>query len=420
MSRPFLFALAVMIAPVAFGADRDYRIHYGAEFRPDTGVAAVTIRVDQARGELRRLTLTLPSDRYRDFAGSGVAVGTDGTVVWDVPRRGGELHYLHAVDHRRGGDGFDARLTANWGILKADRLFPPMRARTVQGAESEASLGFTGPPGWLFQTRYGRVRDRLAFDDPARRFDRPTGWMIVGHIAARREEIAERYVLVTSPAGENFRHNDVMAFLTWNLPVLVELLPSFPDRLLIVGGGAEMWRGGLSGAGSLYVHRDRPLISQNGTSPLLHELVHVGSRLSGKAGGDWIVEGLAEYYGIETLRRSGTVSVARHAFAFASLDRWADEREGCLAREASTGANTARAALVLRALDHELRDRSRERVNLDVVLRRLVGQGAAVDEDALRHIVEDLLGAPSTVLATAPRCSDATSPAQPPRSSSSS
>ena len=69
-----------------------------------------------------------------------------------------------------------------------------------------------------------------------------------------------------------------------------------------------MWRGALSAPQSLYVHAERPLLSGNATSTLLHEIVHIGLGLADERGADWIVEGLAEYYSLEVLRRSGTIS----------------------------------------------------------------------------------------------------------------
>ena len=57
----------------------------------------------------------------------------------------------------------------------------------------------------------------------------------------------------------------LLAFLRWNLPALVDIFPDFPERVLVVSAGDPMWRGGLSGPGSLYIHAERPLISGNGT-----------------------------------------------------------------------------------------------------------------------------------------------------------
>jgi hypothetical protein len=77
--------------------------------------------------------------------------------------------------------------------------------------------------------------------------------------------------------------------------VLRKVAP-LPERLIVVGAGDPMWRGGLSAPNSVYLHADLPLISADGTSPLLHEVVHVMLRARSGAGGDWIVEGLAELY----------------------------------------------------------------------------------------------------------------------------
>jgi hypothetical protein len=186
------------------------------------------------------------------------------------------------------------------------------------------------------------------------------------------------------------------------LPEVVKLLPKFPARLLVVGAGDEMWRGGLSGAASLYLHIDRPLISQNGTSPVLHELIHVGSRLGGE---DWVVEGLAEYYGLEILRRSRTVNETRLEGSIDRLEGWVQRDHGCIARPQSTGANTARAVLVLRDLDREIRTTIGRRASLDDVIRQLADGDRNVTEASFERIVTEVLGGPSKTLANLPRCS---------------
>lgn len=400
-----LFLGLCALAGIAGAADDagvpTYRTLFAAEFRPRDGVAAVRIRIEQDESLLRQIAFAAPPERYREIAADGEIAIEDGRVTWRVPKRGGELRYLHVVDNNRGDGGYDARMTDDWALLKADKLFPPMSTRAVRGARAEATLALTGPQGWLFQTRYGRVRGTMAFADPDRDFDRPTGWMIVGHIASRREDIAGRYVLVASPAGQGFHHNDVLAFLQWTLPEIVKLLPNFDERLLIVGAGGDMWRGGLSGAASLYLHADRPFISQNGTSPLLHELIHVGTALSGS---DWIVEGLAEYYGLEILRRSGTISASRYDKAFEHLKAWSEDERGCLSQTYSSGPNTARAVLLLHELDHEIRAATAERSSLDDVTRGLVAARHQVTEASLRALVHRLIQRDARTLAELPVC----------------
>src|SRR3546814_3722824 len=92
---------------------------------------------------------------------------------------------------------------------------------------------------------------------------------------------------------------------------MYEAFGDLPRKVLIVSAGDPMWHGGLSGPRSLFVHADRPLISENGSSTLMHEMVHVVTGLRAVSGDDWIVEGIAEYYSMVLINRSGMLSDAR-------------------------------------------------------------------------------------------------------------
>jgi hypothetical protein len=394
-----------MIPGLAAAADdRVYQVHYQVDLAPETASANVAIEIKQPRGYLRQLTFTAPQDRYRGFAADGELQVDGATVTWRVPRKGGTLRFSHLIDHRRAGGGYDARITPTWALFKADKLIPRVSSRALAGARARASLSFTGPADWLFQSRYGRHRGAIAIDDPGRGFDRPTGWIVAGHIASRREDIADRYVMVAGPAGQGLRHNDMLAFLTWTLPTLVDVLPTFPNRLLIVSATDGTWRGGLSGEASLYVHGGRPFISQNGTSTILHELVHVGSRLSGRDGGDWIVEGLAEYYSLELLFRSGTISKRRYDLALADLRKWSVSAPDCILTDQSKGPNTARAVLVLHEIDAEVRRDTGERASLDDIMRELAVRRDPVTPTLFGKLLERVMGESSAVLARVTRC----------------
>ena len=222
--------------------------------------------------------------------------------------------------------------------------------------------------------------------------------MVAGKLAVRRDLVGQRRVAVASPEGSGFRANDVLAFTRWTLPSLVEVFPQFPARLLIVSGAPDMWRGGLSGAGSIYMHADRPLISQNGTSSLLHEMVHVASGLHGAGGADWIVEGLAEYYSLELLRRSNTISEQRFDAAFTTLAQWSAATK-CVKTDQSAGVQTARAALVMRALDQEIRGATHATKSLDDLIRSAIGSARTRDERGVSCDAEGLIGAAPTALA---------------------
>ncbi|MEZ5504358.1 MAG: hypothetical protein R3E50_17485, partial [Halioglobus sp.] len=275
-------------------------------------------------------------------------------------------------------------------------------ARAVKGATSSATLKLSAPKGWAIETPYGRgVGQVLDVSNPQRRFDRPLGWMIAGKLGVRRDTVGERIVSVASPLGSELRSNDVLAFVRWTLPSLLDIFPAFPERLLIVSGPPEMWRGGLSGVGSLYLHGDRPLISGNRTSPMLHELFHVASRLHGRDGADWIVEGLAEYYSLKLLQRAGGISERRYNEAFATLAQWSGDTP-CVATDYSQGKQTARAVLVMRSLDSEIQAGTHEKSSLDTVVRMLVHANKPVTNADFRAAATQLLQEVPRALADCP------------------
>jgi hypothetical protein len=185
------------------------------------------------------------------------------------------------------------------------------------------------------------------------------------------------------------RRMDMLALLHWTLPELKEILPDALPRLTIVSAGAPMWRGGLSAPASFFLHADRPLISENATSSLLHEVMHTALGLRSSDGNDWIVEGLAEYYSIELLRRGNAISASRATKAFAQLAEWG-EQSRTLCGAQSTAATTALAVTIMRKLDRELLKKSDGDVNLDSLLPSLAN--TVMSLDSLITAAEDLIG----------------------------
>jgi hypothetical protein len=228
-------------------------------------------------------------------------------------------------------------------------------------------------------------------DNPLRRFDRPTGWILVGRLGILRERVAGSSVAIAAPVGQRVRRQDTLALLRWTLPTLRKLLGALPGRLLVVGAGDPMWRGGLSGPGSVFVHADRPLVDGDLTSPVLHELIHATLGISSGAGGDWVVEGLADFYSLELLARSRTLSKARHRKALALL---AARGAGVVALDVdpAVGPVAARAATALHALDAELRRGSGGALSLDDVVRRLASERGRVTTERFRSTVDAVAG----------------------------
>ncbi len=370
----------------------EYGLHFTANFSENDAYARARIDVDQNRANLRALDFNVPRDRYELIEADGTTESRDGRLLWSPPRRGGGIAFKVKVDSAK-GDAYDARHTGDWILMRLDDLFPPATIRVKKGADPIATVSMDGPKGWSFESPYGDLTRKVKPVEGTRNFLRPTGWLVGGRIGTRRDTIAGRKVTVAAPQNSGFRRLDTLAFLNWTLPELARAFPTLPKQLLLVGAPQEMWRGGLSAPSSLYLHVTRPLISENGTSPVLHELAHAGGLHSAARGSDWIVEGLAEYYGLVVLRRTGGLSALRFERAIGDQREWAASADGRLS-DPSTGADTARAVVVFHELAAELREKGH---NIDQVLAGLLAE-PPISATVLRTVTTDLLGAPSAVL----------------------
>jgi predicted metalloprotease with PDZ domain len=139
------------------------------------------------------------------------------------------------------------------------------------------------------------------------------------------------------------------------------------------------------------VHSHRPLVSENRTSTLLHELVHVAMGIRGDEESDWIVEGLAEFYSIETLRRSGGISKTRYDEAMRKVTQWGAKAPTLFAKD-SSGAVTARAVVALHRADEEIRQATGGKSSLDDVARELAQRQGEVSLALLQSIAEKVAG----------------------------
>lgn len=392
------FVLALLALPAVAARQPSYDVEYVVAFLPEEGVAAVTIAVKPGSGRLHALDLAMPAGRYSVIEGDGRVERDGDRVRWTLPEDGGELRYRYRVDHRRRGDGYDARMTDRWAIVRGDDLVPPASARTSRGADSDARLRFELPPGWTNVDtgwKLGRDGKRFVVVNPERRFDRPVGWIIAGEVGTRREFIDGLEVSVAAPKGEPLHRNEVLAMVHVAYPELRAAFGKLPPKLLIVGAGDPMWRGGLSGPRSLWMHADRPLISENGTSTLMHELTHVITRIQGTHE-PWIAEGVAEYYSLALLQRSGLISDSRHEKAMQWMRRHGRGVK-TLRGVRATGPVRARAVTLFAALDAEVRERTGGERSLDDVVQALMALRRPTLEE-LRGIVATMTGAPSDVL----------------------
>lgn len=380
-----------------------YELTYQITFDPKQQGAQVVINVD--KGELlRHLRFSNARDIYSNIRANGKLTLKDKQVVWDLPSGGAHISFFVTLTNERDSGKYDALVTKDWAIFRGDDLIPPVYIDTgeVMGSYANATMEVILPEGWdSIETGWPRKKGNLfSIDNPERRFDRPTGWMIAGKIGTRRATISKTSIAVSAPKGENFQRMDSLTFFNFVWPEVYSAFKKTPKKLLVVGADDPMWRGGLSASNSLFLHADRPLVSENGTSPLLHELTHMVTRITGvataSANDDWIAEGLAEFYSFELLYRADGMTKSRRNKIIKNLSKWGAEVKH-LRKSKSSGPVTARAVVLLDELDKELRKRSNNQHNIDDVVRDLM-EIRKVSLDDLRKSAEKLIGPEITAL----------------------
>ena len=379
------------------GSNRSYQLEYIVTPDAAAGGAWVEMKLSQSSHLLREVNMRAPAEKISAPSGDGEISLADERLIWSPPPGGGSLRWFALIDHRRDGGSFDAHITADWAIFRAEDVIPQAATRALRNATSDTTLSFNLPSGWSSMTEYFGRNHSYRISNPKRRFDRPAGWIILGDIGVRYDRIAGLRVNVAAPTNQGMRRNDILALLNWTLPEVLRIVPDFPKRLTIVGAGDPMWRGGLSGPQSLFIHADRPLISENGTSTLLHEIMHIAFRSSADEGMDWIIEGLAEYYSLAILHRSGTISDRRFAAAIRKQAEWGSSVIK-LCGSTSSGAITARAVTILSDLDREIRSMSNGRKRLDDVMTALAASEDAISLGDLAAIVRQFAGADADAL----------------------
>ena len=404
-ARALLLLLFVSFASHAAEAG-GYRVEWTVALEAGVDAARVTMALSDASA-VERIRFSFDPERFTDFAVTRGELDLDTErATWVPGTEDASLSYRVKVTRARPNsnqkESYDALMTDSWALFRGERITPRVRVEARGDAESEAVLQLVPPEGWSVNTAWPIDQDDprehvYLLDDPDRSFDRPRGWFIAGRLSVQRARVGgETLFSIASPLNSGV---DKMGWLTLVSLVWPELEKAFgtvPAKMLMVSGDDPLWRGGLSGPNSFFFHGSRRAISENGTSPLFHELTHVITRISGDFNDDWIAEGLAEFYGIELLYRSGGYDADMRADILADLADWAQDADELRVRN-STGATTAKAVLVFEALDREIRDVTDERESLDAVTRRLMVK-RRVSLDDLRAAFADVTDTNSRVL----------------------
>jgi hypothetical protein len=169
-------------------------LDYAVRFLPQADQAEVSLRL--AKGEaVRELEFDLgDKGLYSDFKADGGDWRLSGEHgIWKPARGKATLSYRVRVSHPRESGSYDARMTADWALLRGDDLVPAARLAQSDGVELVSRLHFELPKGWnSVETGWPRIgKNRFRIDNPGRRFNRPTGWILAGKIGARRVRLGE-------------------------------------------------------------------------------------------------------------------------------------------------------------------------------------------------------------------------------------
>lgn len=371
-----------------------YKVHYEAKLQPEEKGFLVTVNID--KGDLlQRVVFKNTHGRYVNLKANGKLVQRDNEVEWLLPKRKAKLQYFVQVTHQKGEGMFDSYYGDDWAIFRGDDLVPAFHTYEKEGAYSQTRIKFSLPEKWIVKSSWeNKNRFEFIVDNPERQFDRPIGWFVVGKVGTRYAKISGTSVTVASPKGSGMQRMDALTFFSFVWPQVKKTFGVVPEKLLIVGAPDPMWRGGLSAPNSLYLHVDRPIVSENGTSPLFHEITHMVTRIRGKVtkvhNDDWIAEGLAEYYSFELLYKSGGISKLRKKKILKKLEERSRDIKH-LRQSKSTGPVTARAVVLLAELDEEIQQKSQNKYDLGDVTRALM-KIREVSLDDLQQAVNSLIG----------------------------
>ncbi|MBJ2220724.1 hypothetical protein [Pseudomonas sp. MF7453] len=373
-------------------------LDYHVKLLPQSEQAEV--RVSLAQGSaVRSLDFDLGrSGDYSDFKADGQWQVTGSRGVWQPSADKASLTYRVRLTHARKPGTYDTRVTPNWALLRGEDLVPAARLDQQDGIELVSRLMFELPAGWKsVETAWPRIgKNKFRIDNVSRLFDRPTGWMLAGNLGSRRLRLGETDVTVASPKGQGMRRMDVLTLLTFVWPQVDAAFPRHPAKLLIVGASDPMRRGAYSLRDSIYLNSRTPLVGENGSSPLLREVVQAIGRFNDHDSSDWISEGLGEYYAIELVRRAGGLTDERYAAIQARLAK-ESKAVTSLRGEQIGSAGVARAVLVLQDLDREIRVKTHNKRSLDD-LAQAVMRVNSINTKEFVQLAESVIGESSVVL----------------------
>lgn len=394
-------ALAACLALPPSAAAAEKRYSYSMEYQvriseSERDVARVRWKF-AGIDEVEYARLDLAEGRFFDFSGTGHLEQKGDELLWQPGKPYAHLEYKVRLRQRRSSDkGYDSYATKDWVITRAKTLFPPVRLSVNRDIEPDplprCEVVFRLPAGWEAHTMMEPTGPR-SFRPPAsgRFLDLPKGWIALGKLDVVRRKVHDTALTVAKAPESGLDTKGIASLYAKALPLLGDLLDSRPARLLVVSGPDPMWRGGISGRWSYYLHGDRPLRTPDKTSPPLHELFHVLAPFRPAEDGAWITEGLAEYYSLALQHRFGKLKDRDFRRGLRLFERYGEWNVNLTARRNISATNNS-APLIVHAIDQAIRERTKGERSLDDVVRELTKLDEKVSTAGFLRAVNEVSG----------------------------
>src|SRR5262245_9641935 len=117
-----LLAMALLNSGTTLGAaPRYYDVAYRAHFHPETGMVDMEIALSGERLP-SRIVLHVDSRRHKKFTSTDPLQIEPSQVTWQPQGHNSRLRYQFVVDHERSPQHYDSRMTADWAILRAEKM----------------------------------------------------------------------------------------------------------------------------------------------------------------------------------------------------------------------------------------------------------------------------------------------------------
>ena len=179
--------------------------YYDATFRAEIEPRRTTILVElEIRGDRlpSRIEFHIDPERHRAFKSSDPVSQQGKVVTWLPTGKIATVRYEFLATNERSPKRYDSLVTDEWAVFRADKMVPRMAVTSRRSLHGRTTLSFALPKGWSAATAYPEKKGLFRIEDPERRHDRPSGWVIAGKLGIRSEVIKGIQTIVAAPEGE--------------------------------------------------------------------------------------------------------------------------------------------------------------------------------------------------------------------------